>query len=92
MGSVLLPLHHPSDDRTYGGACRKCDRNSKPNMSLEAMSGLVQELFGSIAPLFCGMSYHSHAIVYRVDNGAGRAGSLVGCFGYALSRSIYDSL
>jgi hypothetical protein len=91
-GFDSLSIQQPSDGRTYGGACRKRDRNSESNVSLETASCLIQELFGSIAPLFCGMPYYSQAIVYRIDNSAGRASSLVGCFGDALSRSIYDCL
>jgi len=63
----------------------------KHNHTVRDLCRFIQELFGSITPLFRGLLLYSQAIVYRIDNSAGRATGLVGRFGNALSRSVNDS-
>jgi len=46
-------------------------------VSLNALSCVIQEFFGSIAALFCGTPRYSYAIVDCIGNRAGCARSLV---------------
>jgi hypothetical protein len=46
-------------------------------VSLEALSCVIQEFFGSIATLFCGTSHYSYAILYCIGNRTGCTRSLV---------------
>jgi hypothetical protein len=42
-------------------------------VSLEALSCVIQDLFGSIAALLCGPPHHSYAILDRIGNRTGCA-------------------
>ncbi len=61
-------------------------------MSLETLSRIIQEFFGSIPALLYGTPHDSHAIVKRIGNRAGCARSLVSRFRDVFSRSFHDSL
>jgi hypothetical protein len=42
-------------------------------VSLQALSCVIQDFFGSIAALLCGTPHYSHAILDRVGNRTGCA-------------------
>jgi len=46
-------------------------------VSLDALSCVIQEFFGSIAALFCGTPQYSYAILDRIGNRTGCTRSLV---------------
>jgi hypothetical protein len=45
-------------------------------VSLDTLSCVIQEFFGSIAALLCGPPHYSHSIVYRIGYRTGCARSL----------------
>jgi hypothetical protein len=40
-------------------------------VSLDALSCVIQDFFGSVATLLCGTPHYSHAILYRIGNRTG---------------------
>jgi hypothetical protein len=73
----LSSFHHPANQCSRGDTYRKRRRNSEHKMSLEAITGVIQELFGSIAALLGGAPYCSYAIPDCISNRAGCASRLV---------------
>jgi hypothetical protein len=69
--SDLPSFHHPSNQCSRGDAYRKGRRNRQHRVSLDALSCVIQEFFGSIAALFCGTPHYSHAILYQIGDRAG---------------------
>jgi hypothetical protein len=61
-------------------------------VSLEALSGVIQEFFGGVSALFRGAPYHSDAIFDRIGNRAGHSRSLVGGFCDVSRRSFHYGL
>ncbi len=61
-------------------------------MSLDALSRVIQEFFGSIAALFCGTPDYFYAILYCAGNRIGCTRSLVSRFGDMFSRSFHYGL
>jgi hypothetical protein len=69
--SDLPSFHHPSKQCSRGDAYRKRRRNRQHRVSLDALSRVIQEFFGSIAALFRGTPHYSHAILYQIGDRAG---------------------
>jgi hypothetical protein len=69
--SDLPSFHHQANQCSCGDAYRKRRRNRQHRVSLDTLSRVIQEFFGSIATLFCGTSRYSHAILYRIGDRAG---------------------
>ncbi|MGD0469096.1 MAG: hypothetical protein ABSA54_12035 [Terriglobales bacterium] len=88
----LPSFYHPADQCSCGEAYRKRGRNRQRWVSLDAMSRVFQEFFGSIAALFCGTPHYSYAILYCIGNRTGCARSPVRCFGDVFSRSFHYGL
>jgi hypothetical protein len=74
---VLPSFHHPADQCSCREAYRKGRRNSEHKVSLDALSCVIQEFFGSIAALFCGTPHYSYAVLYCIGNRAGCTRGLV---------------
>lgn len=88
----LPSFDHPADQRSRAEARRKCRRNNQHRVTLDALAGVIQKLFRSIAALFCGTPRYSNAVVNCVGNRARRTGSLVGRFRDVIGRSFQNSL
>ena len=61
-------------------------------MSLEALSRVIQELFGSITALLGGTPHYAHTILDRVGYRTGCAGSPLSRFSNVFSRSFHYGL
>jgi hypothetical protein len=71
--SGLSSFHHPANQCPCRDANRKRRRNREHEVSLEALSCVIQDFFGSIAALLCDTPYCSDSIPYRIGNCAGCA-------------------
>lgn len=60
-----------------GDAYSKCRRNSQDEMSLKALSCVIEEFLSSLAALLCCTPHYPDAILYRVGNRTGCTRSLV---------------
>jgi len=90
--SDLPSFHHPANQCSRGDAYRKRRGNRQHRVSLDALSCVIQEFFGSIAALFCGTPHYSHAILYRIGDRAGCTRSPVSCFFDMFSCSFHYGL
>jgi hypothetical protein len=72
----LPSFQHPANQCSCGDADRKRGRNREHWVSLDTLSCVIQEFFGSIAALLCGPPHYSHSIVYRIGYRTGCARSL----------------
>jgi hypothetical protein len=73
----LLSFHDPADQCSCGETYGKRRGDSQNQVSLDALSCVIQEFFGSIAALFRSAPRHSHAFLNCVSDRAGCARSLV---------------
>jgi hypothetical protein len=63
-----LSFDHPSDERSGGETHGECTRQGEHWMSLDALSCVLQEFFGSITALFCGAPHYSNTIIDGIGN------------------------
>jgi hypothetical protein len=61
-------------------------------VAVDAMSSVIQELFGNVASLFYSPPHYVCAVLYRIGNRAGRTRSLVGRFGNVFGSSFHYGL
>jgi len=89
---VLPSLDRPTNQYACGNTRGKRRRNRQHRITLKALGGIIQELFGSIATLSRGPPHHSHAILDCIGNRTGCARSLVRRFGNSFSGSFHCGL
>src|SRR5271165_284235 len=84
----LPSLHNPAD--RYPSRNAYCERhyNCLNRVSLQALGGVIKELFSSVAALFCDTPCCSHAIFKCIRNGRCRQRSLARRFGNLLAGSF----
>jgi hypothetical protein len=92
LRSKLPSFEHPPDQCSHGDADCKRRSNRKHGVSLDALSCVSPEFFGSIAALFHRAPHGSDAFLDCIGNRIGRTTSLLGCFSDVFRRSFDYSL
>jgi hypothetical protein len=86
---ILPSFHHQAEQGPCGDADRKSRCHREHGVPLDALGCVIKEFFGSIAALFCGAPYCSHAIFNRVGNRACCARCPLSRPGNMVSRSFH---
>jgi hypothetical protein len=58
----LFLFNHPAHEGSSGEAYGKCGRDCQHGVSLDALSCVIQEFFGSVPALLCGTPHGSDAV------------------------------
>jgi hypothetical protein len=92
MSADLSSSYRPPDQCSRGETERKRRRNGQRGVSLEALRCVIHELFCSVTAMLCGSPHCFDAVLDRVANRTGRAGSLASRFGNVFGCFLHYGL
>jgi hypothetical protein len=84
----LPSFHHPPDERPRGEADCKSRRNHQYRVTLDTLSCVIQEFFGSIAATLCGTLHYVYAILDCIGDRAACTRRLVSRSGNVFGGSF----